>query len=243
MSTVSPTSSNSSASTISTTHSTTLDQSDFITILLAQLEYQDPNNPMDDKEMAAQLVQYSSLQMLTNINSSLTTLVSDNSTDTITAGANYIGKSIKSTGYNLTVSNGTVSTLYYSLGESVTDATANIYDSDGDIICSVPIGSKGKGDYSFVWDGKDTNGNTCADGTYGIIIKANNAEGDSVVVQSQISGVVTGVKSSSGTIYLELQDGRTVELSKVTEVVGTATKDSSDSKDSKDSKDSSSTSS
>lgn len=43
-----------------------------------------------------------------------------------------------------------------------------------------------------------------------------------MVVQSQISGVVTGVKNSSGTIYLELQDGRTVELGNVTEVVNTA---------------------
>ena len=229
MSTVSSTSDTSSTSTISTTHSTTLDQSDFITILLAQLQYQDPNNPMDDKEMAAQLVQYSSLQMLTNINDNLTTLVTNSSDENITSGVNYIGKSIKSTGYNLTVNDGTVSTLYYSLGESVTDATANIYDSDGDIIRSVSLGSKGSGDYSFVWDGKDTNGNTCSDGTYGIIIKANNADGDSVVVQSQISGVVTGVKNSSGTVYLELEDGRTVELSNVTEVVNTAsTGDSTD---------------
>jgi len=222
MSTVSSTSGSSSTSTISTTHSTTLDQSDFITILLAQLQYQDPNNPMDDKEMAAQLVQYSSLQMLTNINDSLTTLVTNSSDDNITTGVNYIGKSIKSTGYNLTVKDKTVSTLYYSLGESVTDATANIYDSDGDIIQSVSLGSKSSGDYTFVWDGKDTNGNTCSDGTYGVIIKANNADGDSVVVQSQISGVVTGVKTSSGTVYLELEDGRTVELGNVTEVVNTA---------------------
>jgi len=222
MSTVSSTSGSSSTSTISTTHSTTLDQSDFITILLAQLQYQDPNNPMDDKEMAAQLVQYSSLQMLTNINDNLKTVVSNSNTDTVTSGVNYIGKSIKSTGYNLTVNSGTVSTLYYSLGESVTDATANIYDSDGDILRSVSLGSKSSGDYTFVWDGKDTNGNVCKDGTYGVIIKANNAAGESVVVQSQISGVVTGVKNSSGTIYLELKDGRTVELGNVTEVVNTA---------------------
>ncbi|GAB6124438.1 flagellar hook assembly protein FlgD [Humidesulfovibrio idahonensis] len=210
-------------STISTTHKTSLDQADFMTILLAQLKYQDPNNPMDDKEMASQLVQYSSLEMLTKINENLTTLVSDNSTDNIKSGVDYIGKSIKSTGYNLTVSSGTVSTLYYSLGESVTNATANIYDSNGDIVRSVALGSKGKGDYSFVWDGKDTDGNTCTDGTYGIIINATNSEGTKVVVQSQISGVVTGVKSSSGTVYLELADGRTVELANVTEVVNTST--------------------
>lgn len=221
MSTISSTSGTSGASS-TTTHSTTLNQADFMTILLAQLKFQDPNNPMDDKEMAAQLVQYSSLQMLTNINGNLATLVSNSSSTSVSAGVNYIGKSIKSTGYNLTVSNSSVSTLYYSLGEAVTGATANVYDSSGDIISSTSLGSKAAGNYTYVWNGKDTNGNKCANGTYGIIINAVNAAGDKVVVQSEISGVVTGVKSSGGKTYLELQDGRTVDLSNVSEVVNTA---------------------
>lgn len=216
------TSAGTSTDSTSTTHKTTLDQTDFMTILLAQLKYQDPNNPMDDTELASQTVQYSNLEALNNINEGVQSLVSSLSTDSIATGVNYIGKSIKSTGYNLTVSNGTVSTLYYSLGEAVTDVTANVYDKDGDLIRSESLGSKGIGDYSYVWDGKNTDGTTMTDGTYGIIIKAVNAEGSNVVVQSQISGMVTGVKSSNGTVYLELADGRTVELANVTEVVNTA---------------------
>jgi len=223
MSTVSGTTGTSTTDSTTTTHKTTLDQTDFMTILLAQLKYQDPNNPMDDTEMAAQLVQYSNLEALNKINDGVQSIADATSNDNILSGVNYIGKSIKSTGYNLSVSSGTVSTLYYSLGEAVTDVTANIYDKDGDLIRSVEIGSKGIGDYSFVWDGKDTDGTTMADGTYGIIVKANNAEGSNVLVQSQISGKVTGVKTSSGTVYLELADGRTVELANVTEVVETAT--------------------
>jgi flagellar basal-body rod modification protein FlgD len=61
------------------------------------------------------------------------------------------------------------------------------------------------------------------DATYGVIIRAENAEGKKVLVQSQISGKVTGVKTSNGTVFLELADGRTVELANVTEVVETAT--------------------
>ncbi len=223
MTTVSSTSSSSSTDSTTTTHKTSLDQEDFLTILVAQLKYQDPNNPMDDKEMTSQLVQYSSLEQLTKINEGITSLVDANSSTSLQAASDYIGKSIKSTGYNLSVSDGTVSTLYYSLGEAVTDVTANIYDSDGSIIRSESIGSKGIGEYSYVWDGKDVDGNAVADGTYGVIIKATNADGENVVVQSQISGKVTGVKTSSGTTYLELADGRTVDISNVTEVVATAT--------------------
>jgi flagellar basal-body rod modification protein FlgD len=222
MSTVSGTSSTSSTDSSTTTHKTTLDQEDFMTILLAQLKYEDPNEPMDDKEMASQVVQYSNLEALNNINEGVQTLVESTSSTSLTSGVNYIGKSIKSSGYNLTVNDGTVSTLYYSLGEAVTNVTANVYDKDGDLIRSESLGSKGIGDYTYVWDGKDTDGNVMADGTYGVIVRAENAEGEKVLVQAQISGVVTGVKTSSGTVYLELADGRTVELANVTEVVNTA---------------------
>lgn len=223
MTTVSSTTGTSTTDSTTTTHKTSLDQTDFMTILLAQLKYQDPNNPMDDTEMAAQLVQYSNLEALNKINDGVQSLVDSNSNDNILSGVNYIGKSIKSTGYNLTVDSGTVSTLYYSLGEAVTDVTANVYDEDGDLIRSEALGSKGIGDYSYVWDGKDTNGTTMTDATYGVIIKATNAEGANVLVQSQISGKVTGVKTSNGVVFLELADGRTVELANVTEVVETAT--------------------
>ncbi len=223
MTTVSGTSNTGTTTDTKTTHKTSLDQTDFMTILLAQLKYQDPNNPMDDTEMAAQLVQYSNLEALNKINDGVQNLVDSTSNDNILAGVNYIGKSIKSTGFNLTKDKSTVSTLYYSLGEAVTDVTANVYDKDGDLIRSEALGSKGIGDYSYVWDGKDYNGTAMTDGTYGVIIKANNAEGKNVLVQSQISGKVTGVKTVSGTVYLELADGRTVELANVTEVVETAT--------------------
>lgn len=229
MTTVSSTSSSSTTDTTSTTHKTTLDQQDFISILLAQLQYQDPNDPVDDKEMAAQLAQYSSLQALTEINENVQALVDSTGENSLLSGSNYLGKSIKSTGYNLTVSDGTVSTLYYSLGEAVSNVTANVYDTSGDLVSSVSLGSKGVGEYTYVWDGKDTNGNTMSDGTYGIILKAENSDGETVVVQSQISGVVSGVKTTDGTVYLELEDGRTVDLSNVTEIVTTASTSSSSS--------------
>jgi len=229
MTTVSSTSSSSTTDTTSTTHKTSLDMQDFISILLAQLQYQDPNDPVDDKEMAAQLAQYSSLQALTEINENVQALVDSTGENSLLSGSNYLGKSIKSTGYNLTVSDGTVSTLYYSLGEAVSNVTANVYDTSGDLVSSVSLGSKGVGEYTYVWDGKDTSGNTMSDGTYGIILKAENSDGETVMVQSQISGVVSGVKTTDGTVYLELEDGRTVDLSNVTEIVTTASTSSSSS--------------
>lgn len=204
-------------------HKTSLDQDAFLKIMIAQLNHQDPNNPMDDKEMTAQLAQFSSLEQLTNINNNIKTLVAAQSQGTMLSGVGYIGKSIKASGYNLSKTGDTVSTVYYSLGESVSNLQVNVYNSDGSLVRSDSLGSKGTGDFTYVWDGKDTNGNKMADGTYGIAIVAEDTSGAPVVVQSKISGVVTGVKSVNGTTMLTLQDGRLVQLSLVTEVVNTAT--------------------
>jgi flagellar basal-body rod modification protein FlgD len=46
----------------------------FVKLLVAQMSNQDPLNPMDGQQMAAQLAQFSSVEQLININSKLDAL-------------------------------------------------------------------------------------------------------------------------------------------------------------------------
>jgi len=49
---------------------------DFLMLLTAQLRYQNPMEPMSDSDFAAQLAQFSALEQMTNINETLTTMLS-----------------------------------------------------------------------------------------------------------------------------------------------------------------------
>jgi flagellar basal-body rod modification protein FlgD len=49
-------------------NSTSLDQDDFLKILITQLQHQDPTAPVEDKDFIAQMAQFSSLQQITNMN-------------------------------------------------------------------------------------------------------------------------------------------------------------------------------
>jgi len=55
----------------------TLTQANFLQLLVAQIQYQDPMNPQSDTEMAAQLAQYSSLQQSTASAGSLAMMQAD----------------------------------------------------------------------------------------------------------------------------------------------------------------------
>lgn len=211
--------SSSTTSSSSSTASSTLGKDDFLTLLVTQLSNQDPLNPMDDKDMTAQLAQFSSLEQLTNINSGIETLNTTMSQGQLTNAVSYIGKSVTATGYSLSKEDGTISAMYYSLGETVTDAAINIYDSDGTLVRSVSIGTKTSGEYEYDWDGLDSSGDEVADGVYSVAITAYNSDGNQVLVQTQVSGIVSGVTTSSGTTYLNLKDGRTVALSNVSQIV------------------------
>ena len=68
----------STQSTTSTTPASAqspLGKEDFLQLLVAQLSAQDPLNPMDSREFSAQLAQFSALEQMTNINTTLEDLV------------------------------------------------------------------------------------------------------------------------------------------------------------------------
>ena len=54
-----------------TNPSSTLNQADFLKLLVAQIQYQDPMNPQSDTQMAAQMAQFTTLQQATQSTNSL----------------------------------------------------------------------------------------------------------------------------------------------------------------------------
>lgn len=200
-------------------HKTSLDQDDFLTILVAQLTHQDPLSPMEDADMTSQLAEFSSLEQLTNINSGIKGMSENMTRSDMLSAVSYIGKEVKAEGYKLSISDGNVSTIYYGMGEPVTGIKMNIYDGEGAIIRTIELGSKEAGSYQYEWDGKNEGGEKMPDGIYGIGMLGEDTKGKPVMIQTEISGTVDAVVNEGGKQYLRLKDGRFLSFLNVKEIV------------------------
>jgi len=90
--------------------STTLNQEDFIKLFLTQLNFQDPMEPVDNREFLAQMAQFSSLEQARITGESINDIVLLNST---TQSVSLIGKFVEVSTLN-GVEAGTVSAVRFS---------------------------------------------------------------------------------------------------------------------------------
>ncbi len=210
-----------SSYTTETKDKTSLDKDDFLTLLLAQMQNQDPLNPQDSTEYLSQLAQLSSLESLQNIDESLYSLGIAQMAGTNSQAVSYIGKTVKAAGQDVTVnSDGEVTAeMLYDLGENAESCDITITNADGDIVKVIKAGSKEKGEHSVEWDGTDENGNKVPAGEYHFDVAAVNSDGDTIDSAYYTKGEVTGITYENG--YPELYIGGVkIVLGNVVEVSG-----------------------
>ncbi|MEW6266638.1 MAG: flagellar hook capping FlgD N-terminal domain-containing protein [Thermodesulfobacteriota bacterium] len=182
----------------------------FLKLLVAQMKYQDPLNPMENLEITQQLAQFTSLEQLYNLNSQLTNVNSTLQSQNNYQAMDLVGKEIKAQGSTLSVSSGSATGGSFTLEEA---ATVNVLISNeaGEAVRTLSLGQLAAGDHNIVWDAKYYTGATAADGNYTFSVAATNASGEQLTVDTRIQGRVTGVAfntSESPTLVLnKLQVG------------------------------------
>lgn len=164
---------------------------DFLSLLVAQLQNQDPLNPDDPTEFTAQLAQFSSLEQLSNLNDSMDNLVTSNANSDKLTTLNTIGKEVIYEDGNFDFSGEPV-TLGYKLDGAAKEVTLAL-QLDGATVATLKGTDLTKGNHFITWDGLATNGQPAAQGNYKIVIQAKAAEGESVAANPLIRSEVTGV--------------------------------------------------
>lgn len=200
-------------STIQTVNGKTFGKEDFMKILLKQLNYQDPLNPMDSTQFTSQLTQFSSLEQLTNINTTLENVLAFQQSIQNASITDLIGRTVRVSG-DATYLNNTAD-INYELSKDAASVKISIYDKAGRLAVTKEAGAQQKGNNKFVWDGKDPLGNQMPAGDYTFEVKAKDISGAVVNAVTNSFGTVTGVNFENGLSYLVLNDGRNITLSEI----------------------------
>lgn len=208
----------------------TLDKDSFMQLLIAQLSNQDPLNPQDSTEFASQLAQYTNIELLGNIESSLDESVEANyqliSSVNNTMAATLIGKEVKIDGNGIVYNGQEDMMLGYDLPTKAHTLTLKIYDSSGNVVREIKDLPKDVGSHKLSWDFTDNNGEKVEEGTYKLVIDAKASNGDEITATEYKYGTIESVRyTSDGTKFFI--NGVEYNISEVSEITNPLDDDSS----------------
>ena len=174
-----------------------LGKDQFLELLVAQLNNQNPLEPMDGQEIATQLAQFTSVEQLTNMNDELalnnqiSSLLSQNINSGVAAG--LIGKYVTAPGDRIGLVDGEEQELNFHLEEDSATTSVEILDKNGEIVRTLDIGFQAAGPGNTTWDGMDEFEEQLDDGEYTFRLVAKDAEGNDVGNHTLIQGIVDRV--------------------------------------------------
>ena len=188
----------------------------FLTLLIKQLEYQDPLDPVKNTEFTAQLAQFSQLETMSDMKDSMDKMSTLQASVNNIQALSFIGKQVDAKGNTVEFS-GQPANLNITLDDNAAQVKVTLYDSVGSPVRSMVTKNAPKGDVVCTWDGKGDDGATVGNGKYYYTIEATGYDGSAVATTSYAKGLVTGVRYDSGDIYLEIGD-KEVSLADVNKI-------------------------
>jgi len=202
-------------------------ENQFLKLLTTQLQNQDPTNPMDNMQLTSQLAQISTVEGITNLNTTLQSISSQMGLSQSIDATSFIGKSVLVQGNSIllgtdSTSGSAVTTPFgINLSGAAADVKVNITNSSGAVVNTVDLGSMSAGIYSYDWNGQSSNGTAATNGSYSFSVTATDSNGNAVTVNPLTYGLVGSVAYTSSGPVLNLGTAGTTSLSGVYKVFST----------------------
>lgn len=185
-------------------------QDRFLTLLITQLQNQDPLNPMENDQITSQLAQLSTVQGIQQLNDTLLALSGQMDMSHSMQAANLIGKPVLVPGSKISLGSDVddptikVATPFgVDLMSGADNVVVTILDSGGSAVREMELDITEAGVYSFEWDGRDKAGLALPDGAYQVEVKASLADAP-IAAEALRYGIVDSVAYTTKGLRLDL---------------------------------------
>ena len=185
---------------------TSLTNDDFMTLLLVELQNQDPTEPTDTESILTQTSQLATLESADNTNTSLDDLSNTLSSSSDFSTISAIGKTADLGSNAITYSDGQDSSFDMYFPSDIKSGNVEILDSNSNVLKTIDAKAGDAGVYNYTWDGTDMSGNTVDDGMYYATASYQDAAGEDLTTRVG-TYPIESVRFDSGQTYLKVGSG------------------------------------
>ena len=175
-----------------------LGQDAFLKLLVAQMKHQDPLNPQANEEFIAQLAQFTSLEQLMGVNSSLNDLYAATTSMNNASMTQLLGRDVTAFSDVVPYDGEGPQEMHWNAPVDCDRMSITITDADGKMVAREEFDHMDAGDGSWTWDGTDVHGVQVPEGQYNVTITAFDSNGQAVGVRSLIKGMVNEMSYKTG---------------------------------------------
>jgi flagellar basal-body rod modification protein FlgD len=196
----------------------TTSQDTFLTLMMTQLQNQDPMQPLQSGEFLSQLAAFETAAGVDGIQSSVGQLNQSLYTSQALQAASLLGHNVLTDGSTVTLGDTNSVSGFVDLTESASPVEVQVKDASGAVVRTLDLGSQAAGRASFEWDGTDSAGNRLPPGQYTLScdVSVNGATEAATVLTS---AAVQSVTLDGADILLNLAGGSQIPFSQVTEIL------------------------
>lgn len=186
-------------------------QDRFLTLLVAQINNQDPLNPMDNAQMTTQMAQINTVSGIQQLNDTMKSMSTQFTAMQVLQGASLVGRDVLVPGNTLWRDTTThMAGSAFDLGGSASQVKIEILSPAGTVLDTISSGAMEAGRNSFTWDATKFSNYT----SLNYRVTAVN-DGKAVAATTYTSDRVLAVGTVDGALSLDLLSGQNVPYSKV----------------------------